>query len=176
MTGMFDRKWKGRASVPKLWKFFKRIQILFANFDYWLKRRTLWYVISLKWCRKMAVHKCYTLKTEKPFYRPPLFPAVRCWPWEVFSSWLASRDLGTARSSFLARVGSVPTSIHSCLVKVNNWIRIALLEINFKTLICRQIYPTTYTYAYIYINIRAYAYCNSFTYRYICVCVVLIIE
>ena len=34
-------------------------------------------------------------------------PAVRCWPWEVFSSWLASRDLGTARSSYLAWVGPV---------------------------------------------------------------------
>ena len=34
-------------------------------------------------------------------------PAVRCWPWEVFSSWLASRDLGTARSSYLAWVGLV---------------------------------------------------------------------
>ena len=29
----------------------------------------------------------------------------RCWPWEVFSPWLASHDLGTARSSYLARVG-----------------------------------------------------------------------
>ena len=34
-------------------------------------------------------------------------PAVRCWPWGVFSSWLASRDLGTARSSYLAWVGPV---------------------------------------------------------------------
>ena len=35
-------------------------------------------------------------------------PAVRCWPWGVFSSWLASRDLGAARSSYLAWVGPVP--------------------------------------------------------------------
>ena len=34
-------------------------------------------------------------------------PTVRCWPWGVFSSWLASRDLGTARSSYLAWVGPV---------------------------------------------------------------------
>ena len=33
--------------------------------------------------------------------------AVRSWPWRVFSSWLASRDLGTTRSSYLAWVGSV---------------------------------------------------------------------
>ena len=29
----------------------------------------------------------------------------RCWHWGVFSSWLTSRDLGTARFSYLARVG-----------------------------------------------------------------------
>ena len=33
--------------------------------------------------------------------------AVRCWPWGVFSSWLASCDLGTTRSSYLAWVGPV---------------------------------------------------------------------
>ena len=33
--------------------------------------------------------------------------AVRCWPWGVFSSWLASRDLGTTRSSYLEWVGPV---------------------------------------------------------------------
>ena len=33
--------------------------------------------------------------------------AVRCWPWRVFSSRLASRDLGTTRSSYLAWVGPV---------------------------------------------------------------------
>ena len=32
---------------------------------------------------------------------------VRCWPWKVFSSWLASRDLGTTRSSYFAWVGPV---------------------------------------------------------------------
>ena len=37
---------------------------------------------------------------------PSLFSS-RCWPWEVFNSWLASRDLGTARSSYLARIGPV---------------------------------------------------------------------
>ena len=36
--------------------------------------------------------------------------AVRCWPWGVFSSWLASRDLGTTRSSYLAWVGPVDTA------------------------------------------------------------------
>ena len=39
--------------------------------------------------------------------------AVRCWPWRVFSSWLASRDLGTTRSSYLAWVGPVvPTVVN----------------------------------------------------------------
>ena len=33
--------------------------------------------------------------------------AVRCWPWGIYSSWLASRDLGTTRSSYLAWVGPV---------------------------------------------------------------------
>ena len=37
-------------------------------------------------------------------------PAVRCWPWGVFSSWLASRDLGTARSSYLEWVRPVVLS------------------------------------------------------------------
>ena len=31
--------------------------------------------------------------------------SFRCWPWRVFSSWLASRALGIARFSYLARVG-----------------------------------------------------------------------
>ena len=36
--------------------------------------------------------------------------AVHCWPWEVFSSWLTSRDLGTTRFSYLAWVGPVPSN------------------------------------------------------------------
>ena len=36
-----------------------------------------------------------------------------CWPWGVFSSWLASRDLGTARSSYLVRVGPMDCGISS---------------------------------------------------------------
>ena len=36
--------------------------------------------------------------------------AVRCWPWGIYSSWLASRDLGTTRSSYLAWVGPVSQS------------------------------------------------------------------
>ena len=31
----------------------------------------------------------------------------RCWPWLVCSSWLTSRDLGRARSSYLARAVTV---------------------------------------------------------------------
>ena len=37
---------------------------------------------------------------------PPLLSS-HCWPWGVFSSWLASRDLGTTRSSYLAWMGPV---------------------------------------------------------------------
>ena len=37
----------------------------------------------------------------------PSLLSSHCWPWGVFSSWLASRDLDTTRSSYLARVGSV---------------------------------------------------------------------
>ena len=43
--------------------------------------------------------------------------AVRCWPWGIYSSWLASRDLGTTRSSYLAWVGPVMLPAQSwCLV------------------------------------------------------------
>ena len=39
--------------------------------------------------------------------------AVRCWPWGIFRSWLASRDLGTTRPSYLAWVGPV-LKTHNC--------------------------------------------------------------
>ena len=42
-------------------------------------------------------------------------PAVRCWSWGVFSSWLASRDLGTARPSYLAWVGPVVLSTRKAM-------------------------------------------------------------
>ena len=59
MTGMFDRKWKGHASVRKHWEFFK-----------W----TCWCVISLRWCRILAIHKCYAFRLKR-------MHAVRCWAW-----------------------------------------------------------------------------------------------
>ena len=40
-------------------------------------------------------------------------PTVCCWPWGVFSSWLASRNLGTARSSYLVSVGPVVATMRS---------------------------------------------------------------
>ena len=43
--------------VPKHWGCFKWTLKIFANFDAWLKRMTCWCVISLRWCRIMAVHK-----------------------------------------------------------------------------------------------------------------------
>ena len=52
-------------------------------------------------------------------------PAVRCWPWGVFSSWLASRHLGTARSSYLAWVGPVVSGLadgrHAPFPFHNDW-------------------------------------------------------
>ena len=43
----------------------------------------------------------------------PTHPSMLCsrrWAWGMFSSWLASRDLGTERCSYLARVGPVVRS------------------------------------------------------------------
>ena len=57
MTGVFDRKWEGCASVPKHWICFKWTVEIFANFDPWLKRMICWRVLSLRRCRIMAVHK-----------------------------------------------------------------------------------------------------------------------
>ena len=42
----------------------------------------------------------------KIFYRPPLDPAVRCWPWGIFSSWLASRDLRYSALQLLGESGA----------------------------------------------------------------------
>ena len=50
----------------------------------------------------------------KLFYRPPLVPTARCWPWGVFSSWLASRNLGTVRSNYYTYGRYVPRSITKC--------------------------------------------------------------
>ena len=74
MTGMFDRRRKGRASVPKHREIFKWTSRIFTNFDQWFSRMTSWYsVISLKWCRMMAFHKCYAsrLKRKNIFSRTP---------------------------------------------------------------------------------------------------------
>ena len=60
MAGVFGRKWKGCASVPKHWGFFKWSKKIFANFDHWFKRITCWCVISSTWCRIMTAHKCCT--------------------------------------------------------------------------------------------------------------------
>ena len=57
MTGVFDRKWEGCASVPKHWGCFKWTLKIFANFDPWLQGMICWCVISLRRCRIMAVKK-----------------------------------------------------------------------------------------------------------------------
>ena len=44
----------------------------------------------------------------------------RCWPWGVFSSRLASRDLGTARSSYLVRVGPM---VRDMLLEASAFVR-----------------------------------------------------
>ena len=48
MTGVFDRKWEGCASIPKHWGCFKWTLKIFANFDPWLKRMTCWCVIHYR--------------------------------------------------------------------------------------------------------------------------------
>ena len=71
MTSVFGRKWKGCASVPKHCGFFKWTYKIFANFDHWLKRITCWRVISLTWCRIMAVHKCCTVLLKLKHFLSP---------------------------------------------------------------------------------------------------------
>ena len=100
MTGVFGRKWKGCA---KHWGFFKWTWKIFANFDHWLKRITFWCVISLTWCRIMAVHKCCIFRLKR---KNLLSPAVRCWCWGVFSWWLASRDLRYSALQLLGESGA----------------------------------------------------------------------
>ena len=50
--------------------------------------------------------QCITFKIGKIFYRPPLDPAVRCWPWGIFSSWLVSRDLRYSALQLLGESGA----------------------------------------------------------------------
>ena len=64
MTGMFNKEWKGCVIVPKHWEFFKWTSKIFENFDHWLKCITCWCVISLRWCRIMAVHKSCTFRLK----------------------------------------------------------------------------------------------------------------
>ena len=136
--GQFDKKWKGCASVPKHWEFFKWTYNI-SNFDHWLKRMTCWCVISLRWCRIMAVKKCCTFRSKngKIFYRPPLMPAVRCWPWGVISSWVANRGAcglecihwcwsaaqhAEVRDSYLARMGPVVLLYWTATQREPTWI------------------------------------------------------
>ena len=89
------------------WGFFKWTKKLLANFYHWLKRITFWCVVSLTWWRIMAVHKCCTFHLKrKNLLSPTLTPAVRCWPWGVFSSWLASRDLRYSALQLLGESGA----------------------------------------------------------------------
>ena len=105
---VFDRKWEGRASAPKHWEFFNGLQNIC---EFWSLIKThdllmcnIIKMMSYKCCSQML---CISLKTEKSFIAHPwCLLSVAGLEYE-FSSWLASPDLGTARSSYLARVGPV---------------------------------------------------------------------
>ena len=45
--------------------FLNGLKKIFANFDHWLKHMTCWCVISLRWYRIMAVHKCCTFRLKR---------------------------------------------------------------------------------------------------------------
>ena len=76
------------------------------------------------------------VKTKKSddFYRPPLTPAVRCWPWGVFSSWLASRDLRYSALQLLGESGACASN--------NGSVRFA----------CVNIFATHWNLMYLFLN------------------------
>ena len=89
MTGMVDTKWEGCASVPKYREFFKWTLKNICEFLSLIKMHEL---LMCNIIKMMPYNSCsqmlrISLKTNF-FYRPPLWPAVHCWPWGVISSWL----------------------------------------------------------------------------------------
>ena len=112
MTGIFDRKWKGRTSVPKHWEFFKWTLKIFANFDHWLKCMTCVCVISLRWLPIMAIHKCYAIRLKLKNLLSPTPHA--CSPLLALSIFIgAGQPLqhGEVRDSYLAWVRPVVPSV-----------------------------------------------------------------
>ena len=106
MTGVFGRKWKDCASVPKHWGFFKWTICKFWSLikTHHLLVRNIINMIPYNGCSQM-LH--ISLKTEKSFIAHPwcLLCIVGL---EVYSAhdWGAATS-GTARSSYLAWVGPV---------------------------------------------------------------------
>ena len=119
MRGMFERKWKGRASVPKHWKFFKWTLKIFANFDHWLHYMTCWCVILLRWCHIMAIHKCYAIRLKRKNLLSPTPDA--CSPLLALSVFIGagqSLQHSEVRGSYLAWVRPVFIS-PLCEIKLN---------------------------------------------------------
>ena len=63
--GRVRQEVKGLCECPEALGIFQMDLKIFANFDHWLKRITCWCVISLTWCRIMAVHKCCTFRLKR---------------------------------------------------------------------------------------------------------------
>ena len=126
MRGMFERKWKGRASVPKHWEFFKWTLKFFANFDQWLHCMTCWCVISLRWCHIMAIHKYYAICLKRLSPTPDA-----CSPLLALSVFIgAGQPLqhSEVRGSYLAWVRPVFIS-PLCEIKLN---LLSTVLLNFK--------------------------------------------
>ena len=113
MTGVFGRKWKGCASVPKHWGFFKWNLKNICKFWSLIKTHHLMVcniinTMPYNGCSQM-LH--ISLKTEKSFIAHPWRPLCVV-GLEEYSAhdWRAAT--GTTRSSYLAWVGPVgPTAI-----------------------------------------------------------------
>ena len=89
--GIFQMKLK---NIWKFWSLIKTHHLLVCN---------IINMMPYNGCSQM-LH--ISLKTEKSFYRPPLTPVVRCWPWGVFSLWVASRDLRYSALQLLGESGA----------------------------------------------------------------------
>ena len=99
------------------------------------------FCLSITWSRCRDAYRDLWIMTNamhfaqngKIFDRPPLMPAVHCWPWGVFSSWLASHDLSIAHSSYLARVGpmiSISSNMEGLAYGIITPVNIVLAEYN----------------------------------------------
>ena len=93
-----DLDMKFSNEIGKFWSLIKTHHLLVCN------------IINMMPYNGSSQMLYISLKTEKIIYRPPLMPAVRCWPWAVFSSWLASRGL---RYSMLQLLGESGACVHT---------------------------------------------------------------